>query len=427
MGFLAALGRHWRDERHRAHLGTAAAGSPGDCRSHRERRNALAPRPPRPCAAHGASALRWSSCSTRFRSSWNLCLDSATTYVHVGISEYISRTGTVAPGLEARFDWPGFFVLAAFLGQACGLGSTLDLAGWAPVYFNILYLAPLALIARTVTRDPRLVFAAVWLFEIANWVGQDYFSPQGLNYFLYLVIIALILTYFRSSRSWSDRLVERLRSSRVVQEDPGSSRSRGRDRRVPWPPSFAPPARRSRRRPHRDLRLRCVQPSADAVLHPVGPARTHRVQPSAAASSSHPLRCHDGCLDQLHDGALPRRACARADRGGRAGQPDTELQRCGPGDRQPRTPAHCHALPGLHRRRVAARSAWGRGEVPRRPPRRVRVPPSGCAGAPHGVAGVRRGDAHPGLSVRSAICRAARCRPRVWQTRRCSLRSCGRG
>jgi hypothetical protein len=140
----------------------------------------------------------------------------ATTYVHVGISEYISRTGTVAPGLEARFDWPGFFILASFLSQACGLGSTLDLAGWAPVYFNILYLGPLALIARAVTRDPRLVFAAVWLFEIANWVGQDYFSPQGLNYFLYLVIIALVLTYFRSPRSWSDRLVERLRSSRVV-------------------------------------------------------------------------------------------------------------------------------------------------------------------------------------------------------------------
>jgi hypothetical protein len=140
----------------------------------------------------------------------------ATTYVHVGISEYISRTGTVAPGLEARFDWPGFFILASFLSQACGLGSTLDLAGWAPVYLNLLYLGPLALIARSVTRDLRFVFAAVWVFEIADWVGQDYFSPQGLNYFLFLVIIAFVLTCFRAPRSWSDRLVDRIRSSRPV-------------------------------------------------------------------------------------------------------------------------------------------------------------------------------------------------------------------
>ncbi len=136
----------------------------------------------------------------------------AATYIHVGISEYISRTGTVAPGLEARFDWPGFFVLTAFLRQASGFGSTMDLAGWAPVYLNLLYLGPLALIFRSITRDIRLVWAGLWLFELTNWVGQDYFSPQGLNYFLFLSIVGLVLTYFRTLKPEHPRFVEWLRT-----------------------------------------------------------------------------------------------------------------------------------------------------------------------------------------------------------------------
>jgi hypothetical protein len=138
----------------------------------------------------------------------------AATYIHVGISEYITRTGSVAPGLEARFDWPGFFILASLLSQAGGLKSTLDLAGWAPVYLNLLYLAPLALIFRSITRDVRLVWAGLWLFELTNWVGQDYFSPQGLNYFLFLSIVGLVLTYFRTAKPGSVRLAGWLRTRR---------------------------------------------------------------------------------------------------------------------------------------------------------------------------------------------------------------------
>jgi hypothetical protein len=138
----------------------------------------------------------------------------AATYIHVGISEYISRTGSVAPGLEARFDWPGFFILASFLSQASGFHSTMDLAGWAPVYLNLMYLGPLALIFRSITRDTRLVCAGLFLFELTNWVGQDYFSPQGLNYFLFLSIIGLVVTHFRTLKPASDRFREWLGARR---------------------------------------------------------------------------------------------------------------------------------------------------------------------------------------------------------------------
>ncbi|MFI5461740.1 MAG: hypothetical protein ACHRXM_40665, partial [Isosphaerales bacterium] len=138
----------------------------------------------------------------------------AATYIHVGIAEYITRTGTVAPGLEARFDWPGFFILAAFLSQVSGFRSAMDLAGWAPVYLNLMYLAPLALIFRSITRDMRLVWAGLWLFELTNWIGQDYFSPQGLNYFMFLAIVGLVVTFFRNVKPAYPRLREWARTRR---------------------------------------------------------------------------------------------------------------------------------------------------------------------------------------------------------------------
>lgn len=127
-------------------------------------------------------------------------------WVHEGFIEYIRRTGAVAPQLEARFDWPGFFILAAFLAQAGGIGNTVDYANWAPVYFNLLYLLALAVIFRAVTRDPRLVWAGLWIFALGNWIGQDYFSPQGLAYFLDLAILGIVLTWFRVARPHSERI-----------------------------------------------------------------------------------------------------------------------------------------------------------------------------------------------------------------------------
>jgi hypothetical protein len=39
-----------------------------------------------------------------------------------------------------------------------------------------------------------------WIFFISNWVGQDYFSPQALSYFIHLMVLGLLLTWFRRER-----------------------------------------------------------------------------------------------------------------------------------------------------------------------------------------------------------------------------------
>lgn len=118
-------------------------------------------------------------------------------YRHAGYTEYIMRTGTVDPELDAYFNWPGFFVLAAFVTKISGYSSILGYAVWAPVFLNLLYLGPMYLIFTSSASGKRTVWLALWLFYLTNWIGQDYYSPQGFNFFLYLVIIAILLRWFR--------------------------------------------------------------------------------------------------------------------------------------------------------------------------------------------------------------------------------------
>jgi hypothetical protein len=113
---------------------------------------------------------------------------------HAGVTDYVMTTGTVNPDIDAYFNWPGFFILAALVTRTAGLESALGLSGWAPVAFELLYLPALVVIGRAFTADRRLVWVAVWLFYVTNWVGQDYLSPQAMGYLLYLAMVAVVLT-----------------------------------------------------------------------------------------------------------------------------------------------------------------------------------------------------------------------------------------
>ncbi|HEY0542082.1 MAG TPA: hypothetical protein VGD53_27225 [Actinoallomurus sp.] len=120
-----------------------------------------------------------------------------TAWQHNGFVEYITRTGGADYALDARFSWPGFFALIAFVTRAGGIHNLEPLLHWAPVVSQLLYLAPLYLILRVMRANWRAQWLAAWLFAAADWVGQDYFSPQGFGYLLYLAFIAILLNWFR--------------------------------------------------------------------------------------------------------------------------------------------------------------------------------------------------------------------------------------
>ena len=119
---------------------------------------------------------------------------------HVGIVDYIQRHGSVDPDiafLSVYHNWPGFFALSALYTQLAGFTSALSFASWAPLFFNLIFLAALIPLFGALTTDRRRVWLGVWFFFSASWVGQDYFSPQAFAYFLFLVVVVICISWFR--------------------------------------------------------------------------------------------------------------------------------------------------------------------------------------------------------------------------------------
>lgn len=139
------------------------------------------------CCLHGVAALI--EPLPRFPTAW----------IHVGLVEFIGSSGTVMPDLDARFNWPGFFALIAFVTGKHDWASLAGLMTWTPLVSNLLYLLPFGMLLRNLRASWRAKWFAAWLFCVLNWVGQDYFSPQGFSYLLYLVFIAVLITWFRGS------------------------------------------------------------------------------------------------------------------------------------------------------------------------------------------------------------------------------------
>lgn len=117
---------------------------------------------------------------------------------HLGVIDYIQRHGAVdrsTPLLSVYQNWPGFFAAAAFVADLAGLRDLAAPVRWTPLVLNLLYVGALTLLYGSFTSDHRITFAAAWIFLAGNWIGQDYFSPQGVSFFFYLLLIGLCLRF----------------------------------------------------------------------------------------------------------------------------------------------------------------------------------------------------------------------------------------
>ncbi|MGW7020717.1 lipopolysaccharide biosynthesis protein [Streptomyces decoyicus] len=129
-----------------------------------------------------------------------------TAWQHLGFLEYLGRTGTAVPDLDARWSWPGFFAGVQFVAGVCGVTDLTEVLRWWPTAVQLLALAPLFLLLKAVRANWRAKWCAAWLFALCGWVGQDYFSPQGFTYLLYLAFVAILLVWFRDPRpTWGLR------------------------------------------------------------------------------------------------------------------------------------------------------------------------------------------------------------------------------
>src|SRR5256714_40418 len=126
------------------------------------------------------------------------------------------RPGTFAwrwrwarPGPGLLLDLGPLFSACAVLLKLTGL-SALPMGAWAPLVNDLMYVLPLFAVARTLSTDRRVPYLTVFLFTVANWVAQDYFSPQAFVYGLCLGVMLILLRWLRRVPGPTSRFTPRI-------------------------------------------------------------------------------------------------------------------------------------------------------------------------------------------------------------------------
>jgi GT2 family glycosyltransferase len=128
-------------------------------------------------------------------------------YNHLAVIDLFGQSGSIDRHVDIYNNWPGFFALNALLSSVGGLRPAAY-APWAQVFFNLANVVALRFALRGLTRDDRLIWTAIWLFVLGNWIGQDYLAPQAFAFPVSLVVLGLCLRcgVRPSARGWPDRL-----------------------------------------------------------------------------------------------------------------------------------------------------------------------------------------------------------------------------
>jgi hypothetical protein len=124
----------------------------------------------------------------------------ADSWIHAGFIQYILHHGHPLEGFDARFSWPGAFSLGAVLVAFTGQSNALGFLRWFPLFIELSYLAPLLVIARFAGVSRRARWLGVAIFYASNWIFQDYFSPQALNYLFFLTVMAAVFACWQPQR-----------------------------------------------------------------------------------------------------------------------------------------------------------------------------------------------------------------------------------
>ncbi len=153
-----------------------------------------------------------------------------------GFVQYVVQHGHLLNSFDARFSWPGGLTLSAVLVAFAGQANAYGFLRWFPLVIELAYLAPLLVIARVSGVSKRAGWLGVALYYATNWIFQDYFSPQALNFLFFLVVIAAVLACWQPIRAniqpplrhvWRERIAQ-IRSIATL------SRFEGHDATSEW-------------------------------------------------------------------------------------------------------------------------------------------------------------------------------------------------
>lgn len=122
-------------------------------------------------------------------------------YKHLGVVELIASTGTLHRGLDIYQGWPGFFSAITWISQASGV-SSFDLATWFTLVVTFATIGAVYTLARALGLAAAESLMVAMVALLANWIGQDYFSPQAIGFILAIVVAAAALRAKESRAAW---------------------------------------------------------------------------------------------------------------------------------------------------------------------------------------------------------------------------------
>ncbi|UCD08034.1 MAG: hypothetical protein JSU79_06660 [Dehalococcoidales bacterium] len=107
--------------------------------------------------------------------------------------DYINQFGHLNPASLWYHNWPGMPILQSVFADITGINSLDMLAFFGTFLMQFLVLFPLYLFFKYTIGKNNYVWAAIWIFYLGNWIGQIYVSPQGMAFFLFMFVIAVLI------------------------------------------------------------------------------------------------------------------------------------------------------------------------------------------------------------------------------------------
>ncbi|MFQ5977093.1 MAG: hypothetical protein ACE5OZ_03035 [Candidatus Heimdallarchaeota archaeon] len=103
--------------------------------------------------------------------------------------------------------WPGLFLLISELALLVGFEDPTFFLLLYPTAIWLAYSLPLYNALRLLLDRSRLVWVALWLFYLGLWIDQEYFSPQSLGFFFFLLGCWFILVIANKTAFYRHKII----------------------------------------------------------------------------------------------------------------------------------------------------------------------------------------------------------------------------